>query len=88
MGKLAGKAFCAGGCSRAEPPVVVFTDPETVGARHKITLVDRPGAASADVFVGALGPSAHTKSLVPRLRGGGRDPRRPPPGHLAERTSW
>jgi predicted Zn-dependent peptidase len=61
VAKLATKAFA--GFSGAEPPVVPFTDPETPAAR-KLTLVDRPGAASADVFVGALGPARADRSFA------------------------
>jgi predicted Zn-dependent peptidase len=61
VGKLAAKAFA--GFSGGEPPVVPFTDPETPAAR-KLTLVDRPGAPSADVFVGALGPARAGRSFA------------------------
>ena len=40
----------------AEPPAISFTDPLPPESR-KITLIDRPGSAQSDLFVGVLGPA-------------------------------
>jgi predicted Zn-dependent peptidase len=56
-----GKAFA--GFTGGEAQVLSFTDPVAPEAR-KITLVDRPGSAGSDVFVGALGPPPSDRSFA------------------------
>ena len=44
-----------GGLSGKTPPALSFTDPMPTEST-KITLVDRPGSAQSEIFVGSLGP--------------------------------
>jgi predicted Zn-dependent peptidase len=65
---LAEKALA--GFAGGEPPVVSFTDPMPPEGL-KITLVDLPGSALAELFVGALGPARKDRSFASFAVAGG-----------------
>ena len=58
---LAGKAFA--GFTGGEAPALSFTDPESP-ERRKITLVNHPGSAASEIFVGALGPARDDRAFA------------------------
>ncbi len=52
-----------GGLRGGEPPVVSFTDPSQLD-RLKITVIDRPKAAYADLYAAMLGPARSDKTFA------------------------